>query len=142
MKKDRTKKQHYIEKYDTLPESVSIGVNRSLNDVFNECRVNFEKSIGYTIMIKGLIVKRISSNDSSVIKHDIRTYFKSLLQVLHDKDCVLSKNEFECLICFLLKYGNKESCLILDKGYSTITSVKTRIKNKIPQELALEINNI
>lgn len=101
--------------------------------------MNFESSIGYTIMIKGLTIKKISSNDSSVIKHDIRTYFKSLFQVLHDKNCVLSKSEFECLICFLLEYDNKDTSLILAKGYTTITSVKTRIKNKIPQELALKI---
>lgn len=139
MLKDMNKKQYYKEKQDALPESVSISADDSLDDVFNVCRMDFESSIGYATLTRGLVVRKISPNDSSVIKHDIGTCFKSLYQALHAKEHVLSKSEFECLICFLLEYDNKDISLILAKGYTTITSVKTRIKNKIPQELALKI---
>jgi len=141
IQRDRSRKQYYIDKHDILLESVSIGTGDTLKDIFDLCRVNFERSVGYTILIKGFSVRKISSNDSSVIKHDICTCFKGLYQTLNNKKCVLSKSEFECLICFLLKYDNKDTSLILDKGYSTVTSVKARIKNKIPQELALIINS-
>ena len=129
------KKQYSKEKQDALPESVSIIADDSLDDVFNVCRMNFESSIGYATLTRGLVVRKISPNDSSVIKHDIGTCFKSLYQALHAKEHVLSKSEFECLICFLLEYDNKDTSLILAKGYTTITSVKTRIKTRFHKSL-------
>lgn len=135
IQKDRSKKQYYIEKHDSLLESVNIDSDDTLSDIFNLCRMNFEKSIGYTILRRGLSERKISTNDASVIKHDIKTCFKSLYQAIQDKEYVVSKSDFECLICFLLKYDNKDTSLILDKGYSTVTSIKTRLKKKIPKEL-------
>ena len=135
IQKDRSRKQYYIEKHDSLLESVNIGSDAAFSDIFNLCRMNFEKSVGYTILIKGLGERRISVNDSLVIKHDLKTCFKSLYQAIQEKDYSLSKSEFECLICFLLNFDNKDTSLILDKGYSTVSSIKTRLKKKIPKEL-------
>ncbi len=142
IQRDRKRKQYYIEQHDSLLASVSIGSDDTLEDIFNLCRINFEKSIGYNILNKSLSERKISPSDSAVIKHDIKTCFKGLYQALLDKEYVLSKGEFECLICFLLNYDNKDTSLILDKGYSTVSSVKTRIKNKIPQELLVVFNTM
>ena len=140
IQRDRNRKQYYIEQHDSLLASVSIGSDDTLEDIFNLCRINFEKSIGYNILKKSLSDRKINSSDSVVIKHDLKTCFKSLNQALLYKGYVLSKGEFECLICFMLNYDNKDTSLILDKGYSTVSSVKTRIKNKIPQELLAVFN--
>ena len=141
VQRDRYRKQYYIEKHDSLLEPISISSDDTFENIFNLSRINFEKSVGYTIINKGLGDRKISSNDSSVIKHDIRTCFKSLYKAILEKKYVVSKGEFECLICFLLKYDNKDTSLILDKGYSTVTSIKARLKNKIPKELLVIIND-
>lgn len=140
IQRDRNRKQYYIEQHDSLLASVSIGSDDTLEDIFNLCRINFEKSIGYNILKKSLSDRKINSSDSVVIKHDLKTCFKSLNQALLYKGYVLSKGEFECLICFMLNYDNKDTSLMLDKGYSTVSSIKTRIKNKIPQELLAVFN--
>lgn len=135
VERDRNIKKYYIEKNDQLLETVSVAVDDTLFDVFNNCRKSFDKSVSPSLMMRILKERKSNANDTTVIRHDIKTCFKELyLRIIDDKH-YMSKGDFECLVCVLLKLENKDIALVLDKSYSTITSVKARLKSKIPKEL-------
>ena len=135
VERDRNIKKYYIEKNDQLLETVSISVDDTLFDVFNNCRKSFDKSVSSSLMRRILKDRKSNSNDSIVIRHDIKTCFKEFYLRITDEKQNMSKGDFECLVCVLLNLENKDIALVLDKSYSTITSVKARLKSKIPEEL-------
>lgn len=135
IQKDRNRKKYYIDRNDELFKQVPVSSDDDLLVVLDSCNEVFNKSVGSRLKNNLLNCRKGNSNDSDVIKHDIRNCFNPVLSKLMMSEYKLTNSELENLVCCYWELDIKDTTLLLNKSYSNISSVRSRLKKKIPKSI-------
>lgn len=132
--RDRKRKSDYITLCDEVRQS-QLMKYESLQETLDACCALFRKTAAYDIMAKAAKTQRIDKKAPALIAHDIGTCFAELKKTLKLEAPKVNDKEFSFIICQYLDFDTRTTSLFLSTAYSTLTSMKSRLKSKMPPEL-------
>ena len=115
---------------ETLQESSDIG-----RIIIDDCKQQFMQSKSYELIKEAINTKSVSRENYFQIRNDVDGCFRKFKDYLQSKNSTITNGEFELCVYSVLGIDNKDVAMLQNVGYSTITSVKSRLKKKISPEL-------
>ena len=133
---DRQRKSDYITLVDKLRQS-QLKKYGNLQDTLDSCCELFRKTAAYEIMTEAAQASspHIDKKAPTVISHDINACFLTFRNAVKSEAPKLNEREFAFLVCQYLGFDLHSIALFLSSAYSTITAMKSRLKNKMPANL-------
>lgn len=133
---DRQRKSDYITLVDKLRQS-QLKKYGNLQDTLDSCCELFRKTAAYEIMTEAAQASspHIDKKAPTVISHDINACFLTFRNAVKSEAPKLNEREFAFLVCHYLGFDLHSIALFLSSAYSTITAMKSRLKNKMPANL-------
>ncbi|MBR4337799.1 MAG: hypothetical protein IKP91_06140 [Bacteroidaceae bacterium] len=133
---DRQRKSDYITLVDKLRQS-QLKKYGNLQDTLDSCCELFRKTAAYEIMTEAAQASspHIDKKAPTVISHDINACFLTFRTAVKSEAPKLNEREFAFLVCHYLGFDLHSIALFLSSAYSTITAMKSRLKNKMPANL-------
>lgn len=114
---------------ETLQESSDIG-----KIIIDDCKQQFMQSKSYELIKEAINTKSVSRENYFQIRNDVDGCFRKFKDYLQSKNSTITNGEFELCVYSVLGIDNKDVAMLQNVGYSTITSVKSRLKKKISPE--------
>ena len=117
-------KRKQTQKYESLQEELDL------------CCALFKTTAAYTIMVETASDEshQFNSKSRSVLMHDFDVCFGNLMVKLKVDAPKINDKEFHFLVYSYLGFSVNVISIFLTSAYSTLTSMKTRLKNKMPEE--------
>lgn len=136
LQRDRQRKSDYISLVDKLRQS-QLKKYESLQDTLDSCCDLFRKTAAFEIMTEVAQSKspQIDKKAPTVITHDINACFLTFKNAVKSEAPKLNDREFALLVCSYLGFDLHSIAVFLSLAYSTITAMKSRLRNKIPANL-------
>ena len=132
--RDRKRKSDYISLCDEIRQSQLLKYE-SVQDTLDACCALFRKTAAYEIMSYAAQTQQVDKKAPALIAHDIDTCFAELRKTFKNEAPKVNDKEFTFIVCQYLDFDMRTISLFLSTAYSSLTSMKSRLKNKMPSEL-------
>ena len=136
VQRDRQRKSDYITLMDELRQR-HLTKYENLQDTLDSCCTLFRQTTAFEIMTEAerKHSKQIDKKAPNLIAHDINTCFAPFKKVVKNEAPKLNDKEFMFVVCHYLGFDIQTISLFFSTAYSTLTSMKSRLKRKMPAEL-------
>ncbi len=136
VQRDRRRKSDYITLCDEVRQS-KLTKYESVQETLDACCALFHKTAAYEIMSQTAQAQtmQIDKKAPNLISHDISTCFSALKKIFKSEAPTVNDKEFSFIVCQYMDFDIRTISLFLSTAYSTLTSMKSRLKKKMPSEL-------
>ena len=134
VQRDRQRKSDYIALVDELRKS-HLAKYETLQDTLENCCALFRRTTAYEIMTGTVDQSELDRKAPNLIAHDISTCFSTFRKAVKDEAPRVNEKEFMFIVCQYMGFDIRTISLFLTSAYSTLTSMKSRLRKKMPAEL-------
>lgn len=136
IQRDRKRKSDYISLCDEVRQS-KLKKYENIKETLDSCCSVFRMTAAFDMMtnIQTKQDFHVDKKVSNLIAHDINTCFASLRTSLKQEAPAINEKEFFYITCDYLGFDTNTTSFFLCSAYSTLTSMKSRLKKKMTPEL-------